>query len=181
MKKIFTKKNTNKKGFTLVEMLIYLFIMTIISIALIQSLIIVFKSNRASFADANIRNSAYSAMEAMIREIRASQTIDAANSILYPSSAGVLQLDQIDSSGNPYIVKFATSSAQTLNLYEGSTTPTFVGPLTLNGTKVLALIFNSINTGNSQAVRIQLELGATVNGISESQWFYSTIILRGSY
>jgi Tfp pilus assembly protein PilE len=170
-----------KSGFTLVEMIIYLFIMTIISIAIMQSIVIVLKSNRVSFADANLRNSGYSAMETMVQQIRASKSVDTTNSILYPSSAGALQLNQLDAIGNSYVVKFATSSGQTLGLYEGSTTPSLVGPLTLSGTKVIGLIFNLINTGNSEAVRIQLNLSATVNGVSENEWFYDTIILRGSY
>src|ERR1035437_162291 len=95
-------RKISQRAFTLVEMIIYIGIMSIITIALTQSLVLVFKSNRVSFADANIRNSAYSAMEAMIREIRSSQSVDMASSVLYPSSTGILQLNQIDSSGNPY-------------------------------------------------------------------------------
>lgn len=180
--KIFLKKNHRYKGgFTLVEMIIYLAIMTVITIALIRSLVIVLNSNRASFADSNIRNSAYSAMENMVREIRGSQSIDTVNSVLYPSQTGILQLNQVDTSGNPYIVRFSTSSSLALNFSEGSTTPALAGPITLNGTKVMNLIFTKINTGNSQAVRIQMNLSATVNGQTRTQWFYDTVILRDSY
>lgn len=165
----------------MIEMLIYVLIITIIGTALIQSLVVVFKSNRSSFADSNLRNSAYAAIEAMERQIRASQSVDTANSTLYPSAAGVLQLNQLDASGNPYVVKFATSSSQTLNYSGGSTTPSLIGPVTLYGTKVNKLIFTKISTGNSQAVRIQLNLSATANGQTSTEWFYSTAILRGSY
>lgn len=168
-------------GFTLVEMIIYIAIMTIITTALMRSLVVVFNSNRASFADTNIRNSAYSAMENMIREIRSSQSIDKVNSTLYPSQSGILQLNQVDSAGNPYIVRFSTSSNLSLNFSEGSTTASLLGPITLNGTKVMNLRFTPINTGNSQAVRIEMNLSATVNGQTKSQWFYSTVILRDSY
>lgn len=177
------KRNKEKKhsGFTLVEMIMYIGIMTIITIALTQSLVIVFKSNRLSFVDANIRNSAYGAMEAMIREIRSSQSVDTVTSVLYPSTNGVLQLNQIDSLGNPFIVKFATSSTGALNISQGSTTPTLLGPITSGGTRVTSLIFNKIDTGHSQAVRIQMQVAATVDGKTRSEWFYSTVILRGSY
>ena len=170
-----------KGGFTLVEMLLYLALMTIITIALVRALVVVFSSNQTSFADSNIRNSAYSAMENMIREIRSSESIDTADSALYPSAAGVLELNQVDASGNPYLVKFATSSAGTLDFFEGSTTPALVGPITTNGTKVTSLVFTPINTGNSQAVQIQMNLQSTVNGLTKNQAFYDTIILRDSY
>lgn len=174
-------KIKNKNGFTLVEMVIYLAIMIVITIALVRSLVIVFNSNRTSFADSNLRNSAYSAMENMVREIRGSQSIDTVNSVLYPSQTGALQLNQVDASGNPYIVRFFTSSSLALNMSEGSTTASLVGPITLNGTKVMNLIFTPINTGNSQAVRIQMNLSATANGITKTDWFYDTVILRDSY
>lgn len=175
------KINKKNSGFTLVEMIIYIAIMTVITIALVRSLMVVFNSNRASFADSNIRNSAYSAMENMIREIRGSQSIDMVNSVLYPSQAGILQLNQVDTNGNPYIVRFSTSSLLALNFSEGSTTVSLVGPITLNGTKVMNLIFTPINTGNSQAIRIAMNLSATVNGQTRNQWFYDTVILRDSY
>ena len=181
MKFMIFKKNKNMHGFTLVEMIIYLAIMTVVTIAMVRALVVVFSSNRASFADSNIRNSAYSAMENMIREIRGSQSIDVVNSVLYPSQTGILQLNQVDASGNPYIVRFSTSSNLSLNLSEGSTSVSLIGPITSNGTKVMNLIFTPINTGNSQAVRIQMNLSATANGQTKSQWFYSTVILRDSY
>jgi type II secretory pathway pseudopilin PulG len=175
------KKQREQKGFTLVEMVIYLAMMVVITVALIRSLVVVFASNRASFADSNIRNSAYSAMESMIEQIRASQSIDMVDSVLAPSQSGVLELNQVDNVGNPYLTKFSTSSAGALNLSQGSTTPSLVGPVTYNGTKVTSLMFTPINTGDSQSVRIQMQLTATQNNQIKTMWFYDTIVLRDSY
>jgi len=169
---IFNKKI--KKGFTLIEMLVYISIMTVITLVLTQSLTVVLKSNRASFSDSNLRNSAYSAMEIMIREIRLSQSIASC-------SGSLLQLNQVDSSGNPRVVRFSTSTDQALNYYVGSTTPAYVGPLTSSGTKVLNLTFTPITTASSVAVRIQMQLSTSINGQTGNEWFYSTVVLRGSY
>lgn len=170
MFKYFNKKNNS--GFTLVEMIIYLALMTIITITMVQSLVVVLKSNRDSFADLNLRNSGYSAMEGILREIYSSDSIT--------TTTNVLQMNQ-----GTTIVKFATSSSAsastTLYLYQGVGTPVSVGPLTSKGVNVKNLIFTKINTGNSLAVRIQMKLETTVNGITKSAWFYSTGILRGSY
>ncbi len=162
------QKNT---GFTLVEMLVYLALMTVITLAVVQSVVVVLKSNRNSFAEINIRNSGYSAMEGMLREIHLSESIDQV-------SGGVLQMKQ---NTGTKIVKFATSSSSVLNFYEGIGTPTLVGPLTSKGVLVKSLIFTQINTGKSFAVRIQMKLETTINNQTKSEWFYGTAILRGSY
>lgn len=168
----FSKKNNNKKsGFTLVEMIIYVSLMAIITLVVTQSLVAVLKSNRVSFAEMNLRNSGYSAMEGILREIHSSENIDQA-------SGGVLQMEQ---SGATNIVRFATSSSLALNFYEGVGTPTLSGPLTSKGVSVTSLIFTQINTGKSLAVRIQMNLQTTVGGLTKSEWFYGTAILRGSY
>ena len=171
-------KRSNKKtmpklvsGFTLVEMVIYVALMAIITIAVTQSLVAVLKSNRTSFAEINLRNSGYSAMEAMLREIQSSERIDQA-------SGGILQMKQ---DGSTNVIKFATSTTSVLNFYEGSSTPVLIGPLTSKNILVGSLIFTQMNTGKSLAVRIQMRLSTTVNGITKSEWFYGTAILRGSY
>lgn len=160
-----------KFGFTLVEMLVYLSIMTVITLVIVQSLAVVLKSNRGAFADVNIRNAGYSAMEGMLREIYSSETID-------QTSGGVLQMKQ---SAGTKVVKFATSSSLALNFYEGVSSPTLVGPITSKGIVVKNLTFTQINTGKSLAVRIQMKLETTVNNITKDEWFYGTGILRGSY
>ena len=159
-----------KRGFTLIEMLIYISLMVIITLVVTQSIIVVLKSNRASFADINIRNSGYSAMEGILREIRSSESIDQA-------SLGILEMRK--GSGNT--VRFATSSDLALNFYEGNGTPILIGPLTSKNILVRNLSFKKIDTGKSLAVKIEMELETTVNGITKNEWFYNTAILRGSY
>lgn len=165
------KKILTKKGFTLVEMLVYVALMTSISLIVVQSVVVVLKSNRTSFAEANLRNAGYSAMEAMIGEIRLSETIDQA-------SDGILQMRQ-DNGGN--IVRFATSSDMTLNFYEGSVSPSLIGPITTKNVQVKQLIFDQINSGKSLAVKIKMQLETVVDDQIKTEWFYSTVVLRGSY
>ncbi|MFA5651769.1 MAG: prepilin-type N-terminal cleavage/methylation domain-containing protein [Candidatus Paceibacterota bacterium] len=166
-------KQNNNLGFTLVEMMIYVALMTIITLVVVQSLIVVLKSNRTSFAEINLRNAGYSAMESMLREIYASDSITTAS--------GILQMNQ-----GTNIVKFATSTlssaSTTLYFYEGVGTPVpTIGPLTSKSVLVKSLTFTKISTGKSYAVKIQMGLETTVNGITKSETFQSTAILRGSY
>lgn len=160
------------KGFTLVEMMIYIALMTVITMIITQSLIVVLKSNRTSFAEINLRNSGYSAMEGMIREIYASDNITTAS--------GILVMTQ-----GTNIVQFATSSlssaSTTLYFSEGIGSAVPVGPLTSKNVVVKSLTFTKINTGKSLAVKIQMQLSTIVNGITKTENFQSTAILRGSY
>lgn len=167
----FKKNNKDKNGFTLVEMLVYLAIMIVITLVITQSLMVVLKSNRDSFAEISLRNAGYSAMEEMLREIHLSESIDQA-------SGGILQIKQ---NGGTNIIKFATSSNLVLNLYEGQGASVLIGPLTSKDVIVKNLIFTPINTGKSLAVRIQIQLETAVEGKARDEWFYSTGILRGSY
>ena len=168
-------KKQNNKGFTLVEMLIYVALMAIITLAVSQSLVVVLKSNRTSFAEMNIRNSGYGAMEGMLREINASGSVD-----LPIITGSVLQLNQNSASTT---ARFATSSAGALNFYKGSSSSTviLIGPLTSKGVIVKSLIFTQIKTAKSLAIRIQMQLEATVSNQTKTEWFNSTAILRGSY
>ena len=167
------KKLNLNQGFTLIEMMIYLFLMTLITIVVVQSLVIVLKSNRGAFAESNIRNAGYGAMEGMIREIHASDSIAT-------TSNGILQMNQ----SNPTnVVQFSTSSDSKLNFYQGVSTSslTLTGPLTSKNILVKSLIFTPINTGKSFAVKIQMKLETTVDGQTKNAWFYDTATLKGSY
>lgn len=166
---MYSKKDKNKIrkfGFTLAEMLIYVALMSVITLVIVQSLTVILKSNRGSFADINLRNSGYSAMEAMIREIQASESVSqyTGGSLILSQSGGVT-------------VSFSTSTSGVLSLTKNSST----GPVTLKNIRVSSLIFNKINTGKSTALRIRMKLDTDINNQTRSEWFYGTAILRGSY
>lgn len=161
------KNNKKNRAFTLVEMLIYVGLMTVITLVIVQSLTIILKSNRGSFADINLRNSGYSAMEAMIREIQASESVE-------QYSGNILSMTQENGST---IVTFSVSSDGTLVLSKNSSE----GPVTLKGVRVSDLIFNKIETGKSIALKIQMELETDINNTTKHEWFYGTAILRNSY
>ena len=179
MNKVFFKKKKETKkinclnkqyGFTLVEMLVYLGIMTVITITLVQSFIVVLKSNRVSFADSVLRNSGYSVMENITREIRSSKDINTCGS-------GILQLVKSDNS----IVNFSVNSDGLLLLSEGNPTLVDKGFLNSKETKIFKMSCIQINNFISKALKIELNLGTEIGGQMKKESFYSTIILRSSY
>ena len=167
MKIFFLKNNKKNRAFTLVEMLIYVGLMAVITLVIVQSLTVILKSNRGSFADINLRNSGYSSMEAILREVQASESVE-------QYSGNVLSMTQENGST---VVTFSIAPDGTLLLSKNSSE----GPVTLKGVRVSDLIFNKIETGKSIAIKIQLELETDINNTTKHEWFYGTAILRNSY
>jgi len=168
-------------GFSLIEMIVYIAIMTIIVTTFIQSFVVILKSNKNAFADMNIRNSGYGAMQTMIGEIRKGSTLDIADSNF---ASGTALINEVDASSTLTVVKFSVdSTSKVLNFYSGATSTalSLIGPLTSNDTQVSQLIFTPINTGSTTALRIQLNMQTTIDNRLRSEWFYSTVVLRRSY
>lgn len=168
-------KQTNK-GYSIVEMLVYLAIFTAVSIFIINSMIVVLGSFATTRTNRDLLESGSIAMERISREIRQSKSVDIVNSTL-GSSPGVLQLNSTDSAGNAMTVKFVISSGA-LNLYENGTS---IGNLLGQNVSVSSLIFRRIATTNGEAVKIELTLQDVYSKNNQSQNFYNTIILRGEY
>lgn len=162
-------KLKNNKGFSLVEMIVYLAIMTIITTTLVQSFIVVLKSNKNSFVDSVIRNSGYSIMENIIREARKSNDINTCSSNL---------LSFVQANNN--IVNFSVSNG-VVDFSEGISTQVSKGPLNNSDIRVTSLNCNIINTENSKAIKFKIDLSTTIDGQYKTESFYSTVILRGSY
>jgi Tfp pilus assembly protein PilV len=167
-----SKKNT---GFALAEMLVYMAIMTVITLAIVNVVVVVLKSNKESFTYNNLRNSAVLAMEKMTKEIRSSVSWDVSQ-----SSNNILYLNSIDDSGNARVVEFYVQS-QVLMGFSSTTSGVYSGPLTLNGTKVDNLTFKYLDNTNSKAIKIELAMEAGQGNAIKTETFYSTIVLRGSY
>ena len=166
----FKKINFNK-GFSIIEIIIYLAIFTIISTVVINSFIIVLASFSTIKNNQNILNSGTIAMDRMSYEIRQAKSIDVINST-FSSDTGVLCLK--DESGTSCITKF-NKNGNTLNLFQNNV---LVGNLLASNIILNKLMFNRISTTNSEAVKIKMEI-QDVHGKIET--FYDTVVVRGGY
>ena len=171
--KIKNIKLNIQKAFSLVEILIYLALFTVISIVVINSFIISMNSFSLINSNHDVLNSANNAMERMSREIRQAKSIDLTVSL--PGQA--LQLK--NSTGSVF-VKFAKVdglNTNALNVYkDGSATPE--GNLLVSGVSVTNLLFKRISTVNSEAVKIEMTLVYNHGKIHKTEKFYDTIVLR---
>lgn len=168
------KKN---KGFSLIEIIIYISIFAMISIVVINSFVVVVNSFAETRSTRDLLESGNTSLERISREIRQAKSIDIGNST-FASSPGVLQLNSTNAGGNPRIVKFAVVNGA-LNLYQdGVLTGNLVGA----NISVTSLIFRRIAvTANVEAVKIEMTLQDNRSKTLHSENFYDTVLLRGAY
>ncbi|KKU25887.1 MAG: hypothetical protein UX39_C0016G0008 [Candidatus Magasanikbacteria bacterium GW2011_GWA2_46_17] len=163
-------------GFSLVEMIIYVGLLAIILVAMMNMLFGMSRAYGYLKFSRHIQSSAVTALDRMVRDIRNAQSVNTAESTL-GTSPGVLTINTTT----------ATSSSQKLQFYILNGTLRVkrdggdLGPLTLSDVSVSNLVFRQINTGISQAVKIEMTLSAGTGPTARSVNFYNTAVLRDSY
>lgn len=163
MNRLMFKKSA--AGFTLVEVLIYLFIFIIISggtLSLLFSLSDLFTQYKIRQA---LLASGTAAMERMIVEVRE------ADSIVSVSSESLKLMNDSDT------VSFQKNGTQ-LDLYKNDI---LQSTLNTSAVEVLNLSFHTYTLNDIELVRVQLGLRSTVGAESEDWTINSGAILRGAY
>jgi len=157
-------RTRGKKGYSIVEILVYLAIFTALSILVINT----FMSVLATFSETNmnrkILESGSTSMDRITREIRQAKLADV-------STAGTLVLT------GDITAKIAKENGS-LNLYQNNV---LQGNLLGQKLSVTGLTFNQITTAKSNAIRIMMTLQYSDGKNIKSENFYDTIILRGGY
>lgn len=164
--------NNNIKAFSLIEIVIYIAIFTVLSIVVINSFIIVLSSFSTIRTNHNLLNSGSIAMEKITREIRQADSIDIIN-----STSEVLQLNSTDSSSNPIIVKFA-KVGNAINMYRDDV---LIGNLLTSKIIVDSISFIRTSNTKSEGEKINMVLKDTQSKGNRTESFYNTVILRGTY
>lgn len=175
MLKFTSHKNIEDKsnrGFTIIEVLVYVAILGIVSVAIISASMAVNSSFNNTRVTRNLLESGNNGMERITREIRQASSIDLASST-FGSSPGVLTLNSKDSGGSNRVVKFYVLNGA-LNIDDNNSPPDNFLNQNVTATN---LIFRRISTGAGEAVKIEL----TLNNGTISEKFYDTVILRGGY
>jgi len=171
-----TKKFSLNRGTSLVEMIIYIVLLTLVLGIIVQMLIAIGGVYRNIKLTRELESSGTIAMESMLREARNASSVVVGQSIL-GSSPGVLVIFGTDEISNPYEIRFDTSSG-ILRISKDGETP---AALTSSSSLVSYLLFTHVTNVNSEGVRIELEMTGTAGPISKSEKFYGFTVLRGSY
>ena len=143
VKKIFKKKYC--RGFTIIEMLAYIAVLSIILVLIVISLTSLITSENRVNIEKNIETSASTVLERMTRDIRNAKSIDTAGSTL-GTNPGVLSLNTTDVEGNPKMEAFYLDN----NILKISENSTEAGVLTFSSSRVTELVFESLDRNNKR-------------------------------
>ena len=170
------RKDNKRKGSTILETLAYISILVMIILVLISTLVVLTKSYRQVTVNRTLESSALLALDRITSTLRSSESIDFVNTTLN-SSAGVLTLNARSTSSTLYKARFYVIGG----VVQMDTNGIYEGQLTSSSTRVVSLMFRHIVTPVSGAVRVEITLEADVNGLTKTENFYTTTILKNSY
>jgi len=163
-------------GFTLIEMIVYVAILSAVFILVVNTILIVSRSYSAIKVTSDINSSASISLERLIREIRLASGVDTIQSNL-GTHPGRLFLNTVDSLGAPMTLDFYIEN----NLLKLKKNGVLSGTLVRDNIQVTNLIFRHIELGVSEAVKIEMRIQGTEGKSTKTEDFYGTAVLRGSY
>lgn len=181
---VFMKKDSETKkprqywcrGFTLVEMVIYVTLFALISVLAINATITVMKAFYTLRVEQSINQSATTALERMSREIRNAYGVDTVNSTL-DASPGHLTLLTTDDANALTTTEFYVTAGNQIGMKVGGVDQGLLVSKTITATN---LVFTLLTNANSKAVRVQMTLRDSRSTSPKTVNFYDTIVLRGS-
>ncbi|MFA5932167.1 MAG: hypothetical protein WC793_02210 [Candidatus Paceibacterota bacterium] len=169
MKNFFKNNNKKKSGYSVVELIFYIAIFSVVSIVVIDAMIVMARSlKETSLQNEFIQNGTI--MERVSREIRASYAIGS----IGPTD---LVLNTKDNSGANKTVEFLLSGSN-LQLLENGT---LTGNLNAPSISISNLIFTQITTAKGKAVKVSFSIQSSNDLSGRIQNFYDTVVLRGYY
>ncbi|MFC1751700.1 PilW family protein [Patescibacteria group bacterium] len=170
----------DKKGFSMMEMVVYIAILAIVSILVVSSMLKMMSVYNGYRVSRSINIAGSTAMERITREIRLADNVVSTDSI-FETHPGILKLDTIDPvSEVATTIEFFASSTQ-LMIKEGANPADVLTPPAIELTN---LVFREVATStnlNSKAIKVEVELKGERGNYEKTTKFYNTVILRRSY
>lgn len=167
----------NKRGFTLIETVIYVSILAAVFVFTLNTLLVIFSTVEDFKSVRRLNSSAEAGMERMAREIRFAYGINDAVSVLGVHPGRLYLYKKNPDTGAEETIEFYLSGSALAYKENGGMEQLLVLP----GIEVTNLVFHKItNSSVSQAVKIEMSIRSGEHTYLSDN-FYSTIILRGSY
>lgn len=167
------KRHTRQAGFTLVEMLIYIGLLTLISVSALSLLLTLRALLDEYRADQHLTESAQTVLERVLYDLRSADQIDTTD----PSALMVDTPGHLVITSGATVTEFYVSGGRLMV----SVNSVELGPLTKETVVVDELRFFPYDNGVTQAVKIQFGLTATVGDATATADFNGTAVLRGTY
>ncbi len=168
---MFKKHLKNKKGYTLVELVVYLSLFCLLSLTLVRITVTGYNVYKVVRINRDFTENGILAIDRISREVRNATSVS--GSSVLNSSPGSLVL--VNSTGT---VTFDVNNNQ-LRLTETKNNNTTTANLTGGVISVSSLVFYNFSTSQGQFVKTVLTLKHNPTGRTEN--FYVTNLLRGVY
>ena len=167
------KENKNiSGGYTLVEMLSYLFALSLISVLVINALLVLSKSFVSMKTSRAVGISAVVSFDQIVKEIRSAESVSL-SSILKTNPGKLILTMPV---GSPTTtIEFSLGNSNSLHKFENGIDQ---GVLTATGTEVSNLIFSVSTTTKSTSVSIEMTLRDSTRRTSIEEKFYGTATVR---
>ena len=167
--------NKLTKGFSLLEMIIYIAILVFMLIIIMNITVSMIYSHRKIKSSRNIESSANVSLERISRETRQADSIDD-NLSIFNYSPGKLVLVGTDAVGNIKTVEFYLSSS-TIFMKENGVDQ---GPISQSEARVTSLVFRSFSdpTFSARGVKVEINIESGTSTYYRSDSFYSSATLR---
>lgn len=166
-------KTKLEKGFTLIEILVYIAILVLMLGIIVQVVFSVARAERVMRSTRSIENSATLALERISREVREADSINTVSS-LFGAHPGRLSVTGVDESGNPETIEFSLSNGRIALTINGA----LAGYLTEENANIVDLKFYFFSTGASAGIKTELTLESGTSTHYRVEKFYSTSITR---
>ena len=163
---------SQQSGMSLIEVMVYLFLLTIVSTAAVGLMLSMSSLYTQYTAKQQLFTVGTVVMERLLTDIREAQNLNSAQSILASSTAATLSLNM------------GTTTAQYVwngSDIQVSRTGTATSTLNGGGVRVTSIVFYSITADGKQFVRVNAQLSVTVGSYTETRTFSGGAIIRGTY
>jgi len=169
-----------KCGFTLLEVIVYVGILSFITTFVIGGVINISDRVVDVRVSRNLNRNAYVAMERILRDIRDSLAID--EGVVEPEYQGqvseALALVNRNKEGQITTTKFFANEQGNLFVQVGDNAPK---ELLTSDVEVKDLSFTKLSTAHSNTIRVYLRVGDKQDRITDSKEHFGASVLRGSY
>ncbi|HCC04764.1 TPA: hypothetical protein DEP58_00480 [Patescibacteria group bacterium] len=166
-------KNKTRAGFSLVEMIVYIALLTIFTSGLVFVVVSLFESKTHLTAREELAYTSTITLEKITREIRRSQSVDLFTSTIgfHP---GKLTLEPEDTSAQPVTIY---AQGGRVFLQEGSSTPS---PLSSASVFVSNLVFTHMSNPTSDGVLVELTAEKNSRGATTTKNYRTFVVLDAS-
>jgi len=160
------KKFQSQKGYSLIELVVYIAIFAMLSVVLTRSLVTIIRTYASAQSYRTLQTNGELVMERLSRELRDATTISSAT---YDSSPGAIALSGTDAGGAVHTATFDVSGGA-IRLDGNNLTTTDV--------TVTSFILRRMTTAVGSLIKIELTLTTNRGNVATTS-FYSSFTLRG--